>query len=93
MDIQALIEKHNLSIRRIPMEVQSLWSAHNVKEGDEIVEVNGRQFVRTVKIPDHAGWYMVKQVNNTDSMVRWSYKTDNLAPTLQESIELFLSKL
>ena len=53
-----------------------------------------RKSTKEVTIPKHAGWWMCKvSPNNTDSMDRWSYKTDNLSPTLKESIELCVSKI
>lgn len=45
------------------------------------------------KVPEYAGWWMCQQVSNTDTRTQWSYKHDNLAPTLEESVRLFLSKL
>jgi hypothetical protein len=44
------------------------------------------------KIPQHPGYWMCKRVNNTRSRVEWNDKTDNLAPTLEESINLYLRK-
>ena len=40
----------------------------------------------------YPGYYMVKQVVNTGSIVVWDTTKDNLAPTLAESIKAFLSK-
>lgn len=112
MDILEMIDKHNLSIRKIPLQTVELYELQHYKEGDEIVTLTkeeqekrwrkesaerfikrfpeGRKFCRRIKIPDHAGWYMCKQVNSTDTTVRWNIKTDYLAPTLEESINLFL---
>lgn len=46
-----------------------------------------RQFFREQRTPENAGYWMCKQVENTCSMVRWDKKTDNLAPTLEESVQ------
>lgn len=51
-----------------------------------------RRFIRIVKIPKNAGFWMCKKVSNTSSRVEWSSKTDNLAPTLEESVKKFLAK-
>lgn len=52
-----------------------------------------RRFIRVVKIPNNAGHWMCKQVSNTSSRVEWSSKTDNLAPTLEKSVEKFLAAI
>jgi hypothetical protein len=97
MNIFEEITKHNLSVRRIPDGVVEVNEIRHRRDGDEVFTSlpsphfpNGRQFVRRVRIPKHAGWFMVKPVNDTGSIVRWNAKEDNLAPTLEESIALFL---
>ena len=40
----------------------------------------------------YPGYYMVKQVLDTSGHVVWDTTKDNLAPTLAESIQIFLSK-
>jgi len=92
-DIFDTIEKHNLSIRRIPNEAISIFSDRHYKAGDEYIMRHGHRFVRRVAIPEHAGMYMVKQVNHTMADVHWNKDKDNLAPTLQESVQLYLRKL
>jgi hypothetical protein len=92
-DLIKLIDKYDLSIRRIPDEIVSLYDTRHATDDDEIVEHNGRKFVKKVRIPEHPGWYMVKSVSNTDSLVRWNMKTDNLSDSLEGSINLFLSKV
>lgn len=87
-----MIEKYNLSVRRIPNIVSETLDIRHFKDGDEIlVSPNGRKFCRRYRVPENAGMYMVQSVNNTSSGVIWS-KDDNLADTLEKSIELFLSK-
>ena len=54
---------------------------------------NGKPIRIEVRIPKHAGMFMCKSVFNTDSMVRWNLKTDNLADTLEGSIEKFLKRI
>ncbi len=89
-DILDCIDKNNLSVRRIPNRIVNLWTFTKRYEGDVFVFRNNREFREEVKIPERGGWYMVQEVNDTNSMVRWNYKRDNLAPTLSESIELYL---
>lgn len=52
-----------------------------------------RRFTRRFRTPKHPGWWMCKQVDSTSSNVSWSQKTDNLAPTLDESVQMFLAGL
>lgn len=40
----------------------------------------------------YPGYYMVKKVLTTSGIVVWDTTKDNLAPTLEESIKIFLSK-
>lgn len=58
---------------------------------DEENQTVKRLYTRESKIPKNAGWWMCKQVNNTSSNVAWNMSKDNLAPTLEKSIELFLN--
>lgn len=51
---------------------------------------NGRKFCRRRIIHDTDGHYMVQKVTDRGSICRWDYKRDFGAPTLQESISLFL---
>lgn len=53
----------------------------------------GRTLIVETKVPKNAGYWMCKQVKHTSSTVRWNTKKDNLAPTLEESINLFLKNL
>ena len=52
-----------------------------------------RRYARRTIVPEHAGCWMCKQVTDTGSTVVWDIRTDNLAPTLAESVALFLSRL
>ena len=125
-DILEMIDKHNLSIRRIPDSVTKMWTTspngdvrkssnpnvtitavrmsitdfhgdnptlYQVKNWNKNYPDGYKVFSKEVTIPKHAGWYMCKSVNNSDSTVRWMMEKDNLAPTLRESIELFLSNI
>jgi hypothetical protein len=93
MNVIEIIDKFNLSIRRLPDKVINCYDMRHHKEGNKIITANnGRQFSQKTTIPEHHGWYMCKQINNTMSMVRWSYKEDNLSPTLEGSVEMFLTK-
>lgn len=46
--------------------------------------------VKTVRIPEHAGWWMCQPSANTSASMEWSKKAHHLAPTLEESVALFL---
>lgn len=94
-DLIKLIEKYNLAIRRIPDKIINLYDMRHYKDGDELYlsDITGKQYVQRVRIPKYAGWYLVKEVNSTGSIVKWDIKKDNLAETLEESINLFISKL
>ena len=94
MDIVAMIEKYNLSVRRIPNKVSEVLDIRHFKAGDDLlVSLNGRKFCRRYRVPENAGKYMVKSVSNTFSSVDWNNDDKKtLADTLEKSIELFLSK-
>lgn len=51
-----------------------------------------RRYVKRTTVPEFAGYWMCKQYEETSSAVKWSYHNDNLAPTLAESIQLFLKR-
>lgn len=89
-DTLETIIRHGLAVRQIPREVVSLFSVYKPRPDDEIVEKNGRQYIRRVRRPNHGGWWMCKQVPNSDTLVRWDIKRDNLAPTLAESVARFV---
>ena len=90
MNIIEMIEKYNLAIRRIPNNYTETYDIRHFKDGDIIIEKFGRKFVQRTIIPNNAGKYMVKQVNNNMSTVTWNVHKDNLADTLEDSINLFL---
>lgn len=62
-------------------------------EFDDSTKTVTRVYTREVKIPRHAGHWMCQKVEGTASTVTWSSKHHNLAPTLKESIELYLRQL
>ncbi len=93
----SIIEKYNLSIRRIPLTVTLRWLLSRVpKPNEKVVLVNDRHFIKEVKIPINPGCYMVQSVNNTLSQVHWQWNstsdTFGKGATLEEAIENFLSK-
>ena len=49
-----------------------------------------RRFAQHEETPPDAGYWMCQQVPTTSSQVTWSKKTCHLAPTLEESVQLFL---
>lgn len=58
---------------------------------DDDKQIVYRKYACEIKVPTHAGYWMCKQVKDTSSKVQWNIKTDHLAPTLSQSIILFLS--
>jgi len=45
-----------------------------------------RKFCRRVKVPKDAGKWMVKEVHNTSTSVRWDSRTDIPFDTLEEAV-------
>lgn len=85
----ALIIEHGLTVRQIPHEVIHHWgyrSGAPIMKDSEIVERDGRKFIKQVKTPVHAGKWMAKKCINTGSQVNWNIKTDNLSDTLHEAV-------
>lgn len=91
MNILRIIEKYNLSVRKIPMIIVSIYEPRHYIEGDEFFEHNGKTFIRRITVPENAGMYMVQQVNSTFSTIRWDTKKHYLARSLKKSITLFLN--
>lgn len=60
---------------------------------DDVRQIIYRKYACETKIPQYAGYWMCKQVNDTSSKVQWIMQNSNLAPTLNESVELFLKQL
>ena len=86
-------EKHTI----IEIELKEKWHYKywkdkypNSIDEDKIVY---RKYVQENKGPQNAGCWMCKQVKNTSSRVEWSIKDDNLAPTLLESITIYLKSI
>ena len=93
-----LIEHYGLSVRQVPHRVKETFDVRHFKEGDELETItypsgNTRTFVVRYKYPEFGGYWMTKKVGHTGSQVSWDMKTDNLAPTLSESVFLAVSKL
>jgi hypothetical protein len=84
-----LIIDHGLTVRQIPFKKVCLWGYRDgapIIKGAELVEENGRRFMREVRTPAHAGKWMAKKCIDTGSEVHWNIKTDNLSDTLQEAV-------
>lgn len=96
MDTLQTIIKHGLAIRRMPLSVTTDdLSTKTLKEGDEIIFTCGDWYrvKRTTITKKHGGWWMCKPFEDTSKTINWFKETDNLAPTLEESVELFLKNL
>ena len=50
----------------------------------------GRKFMVLTQVPDNAGYWMCKQYPRTSSSMEWKKAECHLAPTLEESVKLFL---
>lgn len=84
-----LIITHGLTVRQIPHEVVNMWGYREGKlipNGAQLVSVDGRKFIKTVKIPTHAGKWMAKQCHHHDASVQWDLNKDNLSYTLEEAV-------
>tara|TARA_R110000851_G_scaffold82212_1_gene180332 strand:- start:75 stop:455 length:381 start_codon:yes stop_codon:yes gene_type:complete len=57
---------------------------------DDATETIKRKFTKKITIPKNSGFWMCKQVKNTNSSIAWDIKKDNLASNLKESVNLFL---
>ena len=55
-------------------------------KNSEIVEQNGRKFMREVRVPEHAGKWLAKRCETTSAQVTWNIKVDNLSDTLPEAV-------
>lgn len=99
MDTLSAIKHYGLHIRKMPEIKVSVYSASSFDrfkaagESVEMIKWNGRDMCRVTHVPDHAGWWMCKRDNSTSSRIEWSIKTDNAAPTLEESVSLFLKSI
>lgn len=52
-----------------------------------------RRYTQWVTVPEHAGYWMCQQVSDTSSTVMWNTRKHHLAPTLSESVKLFLDSV
>lgn len=60
---------------------------------DDDKEIIYRKYAKEIKVPQYAGYWMCKQAKDTSSRIQWVMRTDNLAPTLNKSVGLFLKQL
>jgi len=103
--IIATMNKHNIAVRRIPDAVYGVYEFRHFREGDEVIQrpvqrkIDGVwqkvmiDYARRTTIPEKAGWWMAQQTHDTRSKTAWSYKHDNLSPTLGEAVEKCVNKL
>lgn len=91
MNTLTAIIVYGLSIRQIPQQTRRLYDPRHMKQGLELVTIDGIKYAQQIKIPKHAGYWMCKQITSTSAQVVWNTKTDNIAPTLKESVDLFLA--
>jgi len=58
---------------------------------DDANQTIKRRYTEVLTVPNKAGYWMCKQVKSTSSSVQWNIKKDNLASTLEKSLQLFLT--
>jgi len=93
MNIEEIIKQHSLVVRCLPHKVISTYTYNNDKlePNEELIEINGRKFIRHTKVLERGGWWVVKQVKHSMSEVQFSLKKDFIAETLEEALTLFLN--
>lgn len=93
MDVLQVIEDYGLSIRHIPHKIVDLHNIRHFRDGDErfYSEVYKGEMCRRTTIHRYAGYWMCRQVISTSATVTWSAEHHFLAPTLEESLALFLA--
>ena len=93
MNIEEIIRQHSLAVRCLPYKVVSTYTYNNDELGpnEELIEINGRKFIRQTKILEKGGWWIVTQVKHSLSAVEFSLKKDFVAETLEEALTLFLN--
>ena len=75
-----------------PEKFEKMYKSHRWNEYFKLLP-NGdvtRTFAEITRVPENAGYWMVKQVQDTGSTVRWNIKTDNLAETLELAVQRWL---
>jgi hypothetical protein len=95
-DTLNLIVSHGLMVRQIPLEVISHWGFGTdgpILKDAEIVEVDGRRFMKTIDIPANAGQWMAKPCRHQGTSVSWSLNKDCLSDTLQEAVSKAILKI
>lgn len=98
MDTFEIIKKYGLSIRQIPTVVTRLMEVRHYdpkNKNQKIIRPEGwnRDMVQTKKYPTNGGYWMCQKVDDTGTIVRWDIKMDFLAPTLEESVQLYLNSI
>lgn len=92
---------HGLMIRQIPEKVVSTLDVrHRDSYPDAKVVERPNRFGGTYRclvherVPENAGWWMCQRSpSHTGAGTQWSAKDHNVAPTLEESVQLFLDSL
>jgi 23S rRNA maturation mini-RNase III len=92
MDISKMMNKYNLSFRRIPDRITNTYELRHHKPGNKVIYRHGIAFTQETVIPKNAGMYMTKQVDHNMSTLEWNIKKDFLASSLEKSIGLFLKE-
>lgn len=86
--IDGILARNVTKERFEKMQSRGAWSHAWLENNTVMCKV-----ARKITPRKHGGWWMSKIEYNTGSMQTWSSKEDNLAPTLEESVTLCISKL
>ena len=87
---------HGLAIRQVPWTVAGVYEMRHYKPDNpeyEVVDYGGRTMCRRTQVPLRAGYWMCQTVESTTQTVLWNYKDHHIAPTLLESVQLYLASL
>ena len=102
-----IIASNFLCVRRLPFEVISYWSYREGDENKKWVDCNGnpskaikslfvredgKKLLKEERQVSSGGWWYVKVVKDTGSIVRFNREYDKFfAPTLEKAVQLYLN--
>jgi hypothetical protein len=96
MTLSEILSLEGIVIRKIPVEVVSLWTSppkpEALKPNESIVEKNGRKLLRVVDYPKYGGKYLVTFAYHTNSMIQFDYKTNGIGNTIEEAYADYIAK-
>ncbi len=89
-------EKHTIVEHELTQKwCYKFWVAKHLNSKDARFDherkIVYRKYAKEIIVPKNAGYWMCKKVNSTLSTVQWNANEDNLAPTLLDSVMLYLN--